>query len=256
MDDSLQVEHLSASWKKTPVLRNASLSVSKGEFVCLCGPNGSGKSTLLSVIAGIHAEIAAEKESVSFAYLSPKERARIISYMQQTEFSAWNHTVRELVLTGRFAHTHFSGFYTKNDYMVTDETIKRVQIENLAEKRVHEISGGEFQKARIARCLAQETPFMLLDEPAANLDFSCQEQILSLLKSAAKERNAGILISIHDINTAARFADKIVLLPKLEPCISGTPQEIMTDKTLSAVYKAHIQICTHPVHGSPMAVFL
>lgn len=255
MDNVLHISNLSASWNKKPVLYNASLSLSKGEFVCLCGPNGSGKSTLLSIIAGINTEIAAEKKSVPFAYLSPKKRSRIISYMQQTETSAWNYAVRDFVLTGRFAHTQFSGFYIQADCMVADEAIKRVQIENLAEKKVHELSGGEFQKVRIARCLAQETPFMLLDEPAASLDFACQEKILSMLKEIAKERNTGILISIHDINTAARFADRIVLLPKLEPCISGTPQEIMTAQTLSAVYKAHIQICTHPVYGSPMAVF-
>lgn len=257
MYDSIKICNLNAGWNKKPVLKNINFSISKGEFICLSGPNGSGKSTLLSIIAGIQKEAVFGKpeDSVPILKVKQKERARIISYMQQNESSTWNYKAKDIILTGRFPHTNFTGFYSDKDFMVTDKIIRKMGIEESAEKNVFELSGGEFQKIRIARCLVQETDFILLDEPTAGLDFTYQEELLSLLKSMAKENNTGILISIHDINTAARFAEKLILLPKLKPCISGPVEQIMTESNLAVTYGAEIKICTHPIYKCPMAVF-
>lgn len=255
--DELKVCNLNAGWNKKQILFNINLSIKKGEFICLSGANGSGKSTLLSIMSGVQTELVFGniKESVPISCLSIKQRAKTVSYMQQKEFPAWDYSVKDIVLTGRFPHTNFTGFYSKADFYAADKAIEQLNIENLASKSILKLSGGEFQKARIARAVAQETEFMLLDEPVAGLDFSYQEELLFLLKSIAKEKNTGILISIHDINTAARFAQKIALLPKFKPCIYGTPEQIMTKEYLCAAYNANIEICTHPLYKTPLAVF-
>ena len=255
--DELKVCNLNAGWNKKKILFNINLSIRKGEFICLSGPNGSGKSTLLSIMTGVQTKpvFGNIKESVPISCLNIKQRAKIVSYMQQKEFPVWDYSVKDIVLTGRFPHTNFTGFYSKADFYAADKAIEELNIKNLANKSIQELSGGEFQKVRIARTVVQETNFMLLDEPVAGLDFSYQEELLSLLKSIAEEKNKGILISIHDINTAARFAQKIALLPKFKPCIYGTPEQIMTKENLSATYNANVEICTHPVYKTPMAVF-
>ncbi|MGN0729431.1 ABC transporter ATP-binding protein [Treponema sp.] len=253
----LKVQSLNAGWNKTQILFDVTLSVGKGEFVCLTGQNGSGKSTLLSIMAGIQTEPVwgNKAKSVPILALPLKQRAKTVSYMQQKEFPAWNFTVRDIVLTGRFPHTGFTGVYTSNDFCAADKAIETLGIKNLADRNILELSGGELQKARIARCLAQETEFMILDEPTAGLDFTCQEELMELLKRIAQETDKGILISIHDINTAARFSHRMALLPKQKPCITGKPDQLMTESLLSAVYGADIKICTHPIYKTPMAVF-
>lgn len=255
--DEIKVCNLNAGWNQKQVLFNTSLCIKKGDFVCLSGPNGSGKSTLLSIMAGIQTEpvFGDIKKSVPIFSLNIRQRAKTVSYMQQKEFPAWDYSVKDIVLMGRFPHTNFTGFYSKADFYAADKAIEKLGIENLADRSILELSGGEFQKARIARAIAQETEFMLLDEPVAGLDFTYQEELLSLLKSTAEEEKTGILISIHDINTAARFAQKLALLPKSKPCIFGAPKQIMTKENLSAAYNANIEICTHPVYKTPLAVF-
>ena len=172
--DELKVCNLNAGWNKNQILFNINISIKKGEFICLSGPNGSGKSTLLSIMAGVQTEpvFGNIKESVPISCLNIKQRAKTVSYMQQKEFPTWDYSVKDIVLTGRFPHTNFTGFYSKADFYAAEKAIEQLNLENLANKSILELSGGEFQKARIARAVAQETEFMLLDEPVAGLDFT------------------------------------------------------------------------------------
>ena len=123
-------------------------------------------------------------------------------------------------------------------------------------RSVYSLSGGEFQKVRIARTLSQETDFLLLDEPCANLDFTVQKELLTLFQSLAHEKNKGILISIHDINAASRFADRIELLPPLKNnpeggLISGKANEIFTQENIEKTYGKGLNIFRHPVYDCP-----
>src|SRR5574344_1402972 len=256
MDNVLEVKNLSASWDGQPVLRNISLALHSGELVCLTGPNGSGKSTLLTLLAGIketglQIETAEELPSFNGKFLigglkqkhcTRKEIARHISYLTQNETSSWNYKVRDIVLTGRYSHTGVSGSYSAHDYEVVDSILEELHISSFADKSIFSLSGGEFQKVRIARSLAQEPDMLLLDEPVANLDFGYQAELLAFIRDLAHEKNSnqkenqsckvpGILVSIHDLNTAARFADTLVLLPHIaatsnyQSIVKGTPQE-------------------------------
>lgn len=239
---TLSASDINFSYKTQIVLNSVTISVPEKSLICLAGPNGCGKSTLLNYL---HKNCRIEGKNIT----SPKERAKTIACMQQSESSLWDYTVRDFVLMGRYCHTSFSGLYTDNDYMVTDSVLKQVQISDLADKNINSISGGEFQKARIARCLAQEPAFLLLDEPVANLDFSYQEEILSFLKSISRSKNMGILISIHDINLAARFADRLALLPKLSPLIMGTVEETLTEENLKKTYGSNFKTFIHPIYN-------
>ena len=235
---SLNLNSVSASYGKKMVLKNVSLSIPSGELTCLCGPNGCGKSTLLSILAGIPDQslcVFRKPGELDLSKLPRKKAAQLVSFMQQNEYSTWDFTVRELVLQGRFCHTK-NGFYTKADEDLADRAMEELQIASLADRPVHSLSGGEFQKARIARAICQEPKFILLDEPAANLDFVYEPWLMKKLTALAHEKNTGILISIHDVNVAATYADNLILLPLLQAPICGKIKDTLTKENLKLTY--------------------
>ena len=224
--------------KNIKVLSDISFSLEPGDFVCLCGPNGAGKSTLLHALAD-----SAEIKNV-------KERAKKISFLTQNENALWDYTVFDTVLSGRFCYTGKLGNYTREDFKIAEEVIKDFGLEALSEKSVHQISGGEFQKVRLARSFAQGSDFLLLDEPLSSLDFVSSESLMNLLKEKCFEQNKAVLVSIHDINMAARFADKVLLLGKCQNekqlCFQGSVQDVLTSENLSAVYNTKVKTFFHP----------
>lgn len=263
---ALFIENLCASYFQTQVLKDCSLSLHPGDFICLCGPNGSGKSTLLSILAGINesslkitstpseqknsgTKLQTEsKEIIPLAQLTRKQSAAIVTLLQQEEYSTWDFSVNDYVLQGRFCHTENAN-YSNEDITIAEQAMKETGILELKDRNIHSLSGGEFQKVRIARCLCQEPKFLLLDEPASSLDFVYEPKLLQQLKDLAKKRNIGVLLSIHDVNLAARFADKLVLIKKNNPLVSGTVNQVFTKETLSSIYDSPCQIYTHPVYN-------
>ena len=257
----LTAKNVSATWNETPVLNDVSVSINAGEVACLCGANGSGKSTMLTVLAGVtvsglKVKGQVQMEGADVLSVPKKVLAKKRAYLLQNEVSAWNYSVRDTVLMGRFSHTKYDASYSQTDFMVTDSVIKRVQIEHLAQRNVNTLSGGEWQKVRIARCLAQEPDVLLLDEPLANLDFGFQEELMQLLVQLAHEEGKAIFVSIHDINTAARFADRIVLLPRQKPCFSGTVSEQMDTDALERAYGYRFGTFEHPIYHCPQVYVL
>ena len=280
----LRVSKLSASYGNKIVLSDLSFSLRQGEFVCLCGPNGAGKSTLLSVMAGVadaglkvtgavkvvsigssgcsstgaSETMVVECDAKRRVSKPPRhELARLIAYMQQNEYSEWNFLVHDYVLQGRYAYTKRSLFcagpanYTAADYEVVDGVLDELGLSDFSNRYIHELSGGEFQKIRLARALAQTPNFLLLDEPAANLDYVFEPHLMQLLADTAHNKNLGILAAVHDINLAARFADKILLLPpaasttaeasensgtRKKSVLFGSPSDIMTTDNLKYTF--------------------
>ena len=265
----LKCEGLSAGYDNKIVLSNISFSLSSGDFVCLCGPNGSGKSTLLSVLSQlsdkdlkIHSgSVLISQQSsephnlIPLSSLSAKERAKKIAYMQQAEFSTWDFTVFDFVLQGRFAYSK-NGWYSDEDKRITSECLKELGLSDFSTRTIHALSGGEFQKVRIARALAQQPAFMLLDEPAANIDFVYEPKLLEFLKALAERKNIGIILSIHDVNLAALYARKLALL---SPCsdhnsgsssfLFGPTEEIFTEENLSKAFGTKLHTYTHQIYN-------
>ena len=155
--------------------------------------------------------------------------------MQQNEFSEWNFTVKDFVLQGRYSHSN-GGHYAAADYEVVDGVLSELSLSDFSQRHIHSLSGGEFQKVRLARALAQTPKFLLLDEPAANLDYVYEPHLMQLLRATAHSKNLGVLAAVHDINLAARFADRIILLPPKKSVLSGAPSDIMNTENLKYTF--------------------
>lgn len=257
----LSVSALDAWYGDTRVLNNVTLSVCSGELLCLTGPNGSGKSTLLAVLAGITPDgLRIKKETgsgipvfdgVRLDKYSRKQAAAHIAFMAQYETIAWNYPVRDVVLTGRYPHTGIGGSYTMCDYKTVDRIMAELEISDIAGRPVHSLSGGEFQKVRIARALAQEPEILLLDEPVANLDFGYQHILMQVITGLAHRSGTGVIASIHDLNLAACFADRVALLPRSGSCLTGSAGEILIPENIDNIYGTKSGVFEHPVYGCP-----
>jgi iron complex transport system ATP-binding protein len=266
MKDKLFCKTLSASYKTgsqtKQILNNVSIEIEQGEFICLCGPNGSGKSTLLTILAGLGNTISnlkitsAEQEPsimhnsryTKLSDFTQKQIAQNIAFMQQNEYSTWDFTVKELILQGRYSYSK-NGWYSQNDHEIVEKIIHKMNLTEYAERNIHSLSGGEFQKVRIARALAQTPKFLLLDEPGSSLDFIYEPKLLESLKKIAKEEDIAVLISIHDVNLASRIADKIAFLPPQKPLICDTVENIFTEENLLYTYNTELQIYEHSVYN-------
>lgn len=249
---TLSFEKITAAYKKGKntklILQDVSLCLNPGEFVCLCGPNGCGKSTLLSILSGIPNKnlqiVSAQKlpsiNQIPIHKIKRIECAKHIAYMQQNEFSMWDFSVFDFVLQGRFCHSN-GGNYSNDDFAIVNQVLKEMNLSDFSSRNVNALSGGEFQKIRIARALCQKPEFMLLDEPASNLDYVYEPKLMQMLQSIAHEKKISILAIVHNINLACCFADKICLLPPKHSIISGKPDEIMTPENLKLTFGVDFQ---------------
>lgn len=266
MNKQLFCKNLCASYDSKQILQNVSFNLQQGDFICLCGPNGSGKSTFMTLLSGLQGNkikiskaeqspaILSDKGITELKSLSNKQKAKFIAFMQQSEVSAWDFTVREMILQGRFAYSK-NNWYSEEDYAIVNEIISELELESFTERNIHSLSGGEYQKVRIAKALAQTPDFILLDEPASNLDFIYEPQLLELLKKIAKKQNIGFLISIHNINVAARFADKIALLPAQKPLLCDSVEKIFTDENLSLAFNTDLKTYIHPIYNKVQVLY-
>lgn len=262
--NTLSVKNLTASYARKTVLKNISLTIERGKILCLTGPNGSGKSTLLSILDGIIPDnLLFQKDKCApmlygknILTMNRKDVAKKIAYMTQQETNAWNTSVFDVVLQGRWAHSSGYTNYSKADFEFTRKCILQTGIENLSERKIFTLSGGEMQKVRIARALCQEPDFLLLDEPTGPLDFKYQDEIFKIIKAICKSKNApGVVISIHDINTAAHIADTLALISRATEDSQifsiGEPEKIITQENLNAIYDSNFKIYTHPEWNCP-----
>lgn len=247
----LKVEKLFSGYKEL-IIKDISFEVNAGEVICLIGANGSGKSTLLSSLVNMNFQnFVCSKNSVwvndkSISLMNRNEIAKNISYMIQNESCVWNFSVYDFICLGNY----FSKNISENKI---DEILSTLNIFELKNKNVNQLSGGEFQKVRIARTIFQNTPVLLFDEPISNLDINYQYSLLKSIRKIVKEKKSCAIISIHDINLASIFADKIFLLKKINECsenesqlLIGNSEEILTSKTLSTCFNTKLETFLHP----------
>ena len=234
-----------------PAVREVSLSVSPGQLLAVAGPNGAGKSTLLRLLSGALVPHAGEVrlDERALGDLSDRERARAIAVVPQSESSPFPVTVREMVAMGRYTHLGPWERAGSRDQAVVERALERCMVTPFAERQLGELSGGERQRVRIARALAQEAPILLLDEPTAGLDLRFQMELFHLLRELRADGLALLLVT-HDLNLAARFADRLLLLDRGRAEAMGTPAEILSRETLEAVYEWPLRLVPHPGPGS------
>jgi iron complex transport system ATP-binding protein len=254
----LIAEHLTLAYNGHTVVHNLSLNVSGGEVLGLIGPNGSGKTTVLRALAGLRQPSPRRSTGAvcGTAYLddrdvhrlSSAERARGIGLVPQGETYAWPLTVGEVVLLGRSPHRGWLLPFSSVDYAAVERALIQTDLITLRERRVDQLSGGEYQRTLIARALAQEPKVLLLDEPTANLDFRYQMQILNMVSRLAADHQLAVVVAIHDLRLAARYCDRLTLLRAGQAFASGTAPVVFTPENLRAVFGIDAELYRDP-HG-------
>lgn len=239
-DTKIEVKNL--TWQprkaKAPILDQVSASFVPGAFTVLLGPNGAGKTSLLRhILAFIWPQsgqiLIGGKDLRAY---SRRDLAQQIAYLPQNSRSAYELRALEVIKMARFSHVPLFGQLGPQDKTAIDEAVTRTGCESLLNKNFAQLSGGERQRVLCARAIAQESRFILLDEPVSNLDLKYQHTILTALKALVADKGVGIICVMHDINLSQQYADQAVLLQKGRLVAQGSRQEILEPDLLSRVY--------------------
>lgn len=237
------------------VIKEISLSFSNGQFVGLIGHNGAGKSTLLNLLMGliepVEGGVTLEKQTLK-SY-TRRAIAQRISLVPQDVSIGYAFSVREIVAMGRNPHLGPFQPEGERDVELIQQALKKTDLLSMAERRVDQLSGGERQRVFIARALAQQTPILLMDEPSASLDLCHQLELLTLVKGLAEEGHL-VIIAIHDVELAARFCDRLVMLFQGGVVADGTPNEVLTTDNLKRYFSIEAGVDADPGDGSGMRI--
>lgn len=249
----IEVQQLSKKYGGKSVVEQVSLSIEKGKITSFIGPNGAGKSTLLSMISRLLAKDSGEViiEGKEISKWKSAELATKISILKQSNHINVRLTVRELVSFGRFPYSQ--GKLTAEDWVHVDEAIKYMDLEEMQHKFLDQLSGGQNQRAFIAMVIAQNTEYILLDEPLNNLDMKHSVQIMKVLRRMVDELGKTIVLVIHDINFASCYSDRIVALKDGKVVREGAVEEIITNEALHDIYDMDIQI--EEINGNRICVY-
>ncbi|MGN6146162.1 MAG: ABC transporter ATP-binding protein [Mesorhizobium sp.] len=233
----LSVAHLSAALGGRPVLHDISFAVGPGELVGLIGPNGAGKSTLLRALMGLTpASGTIELDGEDGRGLSAARRALKVAFMAQSRDVAWAMPVEALVALGRLPHLPRLSPLRAVDRAAVDAAMRVMDVEAYRGRQATALSGGELARVLAARALAQETPLLLADEPAAGLDPAHQIGLMRTFRSLA-EQGRSVIVSTHDLGLAARSCTRLVLLDRGRVVADGTPEAVVTANNLRSVYR-------------------
>jgi iron complex transport system ATP-binding protein len=237
-----------------PALAGVRASLNQGELVSVVGPNGSGKTTLLRALLGTTplAQGRVELEGRPLAEWRPRELARVLGVVTQREEILFPLTVQETVELGRYAHLGAMGSPGETDRLAVAEALRRADVTPLAGRRTDTLSGGEWQRVRIARALAQNPRALLLDEPTAALDIRHEMEVFELVRRLAEE-GIGTLLVTHHLNLAARYADRLLLLDHGVVVAEGPPAEVLRPEVVSAVFEWRVAV-TSWCDGAPQIV--
>ena len=239
MDSILRFEKITVEYRNIPVLSDFSLDVPQGEFVSLIGPNGSGKTTLINTILNTvplksGRIILNGKDNKEYG---AKERARLAAVVPQSFSASFGFSVRDIVMMGRNPYLRRMQSETPEDYRIVDEALKMTDTFRLKDRKISEISGGERQRVVISAALAQQPKLLILDEPTNHLDLHHTLEIMQIIRDLNISEKLTVFAVLHDINMAARYSDKIVIINRGEIVRFGSPQEVLTEEVLSPVYQ-------------------
>ncbi|MBN2841284.1 MAG: ABC transporter ATP-binding protein [Coriobacteriia bacterium] len=250
-DTLLEFRGASIGYGSRTIVRNASFTVTPGEFVGLVGPNGAGKSTLLRAMTGgaTVGEGDVRWGDVSLVRMPERERARIVGVVPQTQMASFSFTARAYVEMGRHAHLGRLASPGAADAVIVDEVMTRTDTARLADQPADELSGGDLQRLTLAQALAQQPRILLLDEPTSHLDLNHALQVLELVRSLA-DGGLTVLGVFHDLGLAARFADRISIVADGRVTVPAAPSDALDAQVISDVFGVRAVVRTDPVTGS------
>ncbi len=254
MSTSVRLENIEFSYGKLPVIRGITTDFIDGELVSIVGPNGAGKTTLLKIISGLIQPAQGEVDILGeqIGQISSKERGKLICSVPQNPKLPSDMKLIDFVLLGRNAHLNLTRWESDQDIQKAMTAMRLTDIEELAERNLGQISGGELQRGMLAMAITQESPVMLLDEPTSNLDLSHQSKVLNLISKMHNEKNRTTIMAIHDLTLAAQYSTRMILISEGVIFADGKPTEVLTESNIAATYGADVVIIPHPKGGSPV----
>lgn len=242
--EAISVKNLSVAYEDNLIIDHMNLSIPKGKISIIIGANGCGKSTLLKSIARVIKPKSGEIFINGKNIKNQKEKhiATQIAFLPQGPICPSGITVKELVAYGRFPHKKMIGGLNIHDKEIIDWAIEETGLKDFADREIENLSGGQRQRAWIAMTLAQETDIIMLDEPTTYLDMSYQLEVLQVLEKLNKQKNITIVMVLHELNNACRFASNIIGVKKGKIICKGIPKEVITKENLNKVYGIDVKL--------------
>lgn len=251
----LSLHQLSVGYEKKNIINNLSLDFPHNKITALIGPNGCGKSTLLKSIARIlplqQGKICLDNQDIK--QFKPKAFAQYLALLPQQHIVPEGISVKELVGYGRSPYVNLWGKLSPTDREKIDEVMEITQVTHLQHQLVSDLSGGQRQRVFLAMALAQDTPFLLLDEPTTYLDLNHQTELMAIMK-AQQAQGKTLITVLHDLNQASRYCDHLVVLKQGQLMAQGSPETVMTRELLHNVFSLQGEIHQDPISNTPMFV--
>jgi iron complex transport system ATP-binding protein len=249
----LSIEKVVAGYGTKPVLHGVSVDVVDGEFLGLIGPNGSGKTTLLRAISGVVVprEGRVLLRGVDLQDISRRRLAQTMALLPQDLALDFSFTVREVTLMGRSPHLPRFGYETRRDLEIVERAMELTDVAHLADRIITETSGGERQRVFIAMCLAQEPELLVLDEPTNHLDIAHQLYCLDLIRKLNRQTGMTVISVFHDLNLAAEYCDRLVVLDHGRVEALGPPEEVLTAEMILRVFGVRVSVQRNGISDKP-----
>jgi len=253
---AIQANNLTLSYGKKPVFSHLDMAIPEGQITVFIGSNGCGKSTLLRSLARLlkPQEGSIVLDGADIAKLSTKEVARRLAILPQGPIAPEGLTVQQLVKQGRYPYQSFLQQWSLEDERMVKKAMEATHIEELSGRSVDSLSGGQRQRAWIAMTLAQNTSTILLDEPTTYLDMTHQIEILDLLFDLNEQENRTVVMVLHDINLACRYAHHIVAVKDGRIYAQGAPEMIVNEGLIRDVFDMECQVTADPLFGTPLCI--
>ena len=249
----MKVTELTKQYDGKTVVDGVSFEIPKGKVLSLIGPNGAGKSTVMGIISRLIARDAGlvDFEGRDIAKWKSKELSKRLAILTQSNQIQMKLTVRELVAFGRFPYS--GGRLTQEDQEIVDRAVSYMELEEFQDRFIDELSGGQRQRAFIAMVIAQDTEYILLDEPTNNLDIYHATNMMKIVRRLCNELGKTVILVLHEINYAAFYSDYICAFKDGKVAKFGTVEEVMTKETLSQIYQVDFEILE--IEGRPLSIY-
>ena len=252
----ISTKNLNISYGNLDIVKDLNLDIPKGKITTIIGSNGCGKSTILKTIARIIQPKSGDifVNNINIKDQSPKELAKAVAILPQSPQAPSGLTVEELIAYGRFPHQKGFGKMRKEDNDIVTWALQSTGIEEFRDRPIEALSGGQRQRAWIAMALAQQTDILILDEPTTYLDLAHQLEILKLLEELNRKQGTTIVMVIHELNNAARFADHMIGVKKGKVICQGSAEEVMTKENLKELFNIDAEIVQDPRNNKPVCL--
>lgn len=249
----MNIQHLTKAYDGKTIIDRIDITIPKKAVTSMIGPNGAGKSTVLNILSRLIArdEGIIDFEGRDIKDWKSKELAKHLAILTQSNHVSMKLTVRELVSFGRFPYT--GGHLNKEDIALIEQAIDYMELRDIQDQFIDELSGGQRQRAYIAMVIAQDTEYILLDEPTNNLDIYHATNLMKIVRRLCDELGKTVILVLHEINYAAFYSDYICALVDGKIATFGTVKEVMTKETLSSIYKVDFEIME--IEGKPLSIY-